>query len=328
MTKPVSGTHALVLHDGTVESDPFEIDLWDSRPPEQWHRVAEAELTLYQDPECGSAREVKGVALESHEGERTFIRVFPFNITFTPGAYVDWEWDPVPESVGRTWIKTAAGPKEVFSSSGLFAGAETHPTEAPRQHGFELRPKEVQLRPGMSIPVVAQDHYSDGIGRWRTVRAAHGITSDNPVVAFADDRGAVRAKKPGRAVIRGRSGALYDEMTVEVSTVAKGHAIEFLGGIQNPVGLATTTDSLIIVNQSDRIRRVNRDCLLEEVARIEVPARAQGLDTIATDPAENFWVRTLWDRAVLRLEAEGGYTRSFRIPLPEEAAAPMSIVCD
>lgn len=321
------GVHQVVVEDSGRRSQPFEVALWSEQPPENWHRVAAVDVPLYSDPELKELRAEKAVAIESHEGERVFRRVFPTRRSFNVGSYVSWEWD-LAATVGQSWVRSAEGSWLAFSSSGFFAGNETAPLHEPRLVRIETRPREVLLRPNTRSPLLVVGYHSDGVGLWRRVENQGAtLAVDDEDIAFVRREGAVYGKKGGQTRLTAQVGSTFASSEIRVASYPQFQVTEYLGGIQNPVGLAVAKHGFVITNQSEYIRGIAQAGHLVDLARVEIPMAGPGLDVIAVDGDDNIYVRTLWDRAVLRLDADKKYESSQRISLQERAHVPSALAC-
>jgi hypothetical protein len=293
---------------------------------DNWHIVEQADLRVFDAAEGGAAYPMRAVRLRSYEGGRPYARVFPAARTFQPGEYVSWDWD-MTSAVPEAWVETSSSHREyAWTSSASFAGKHLAKRSDAHLAELHLRPTAVRLRPGERAPVRVIAFYRDGPACWRkdvTAEAALA-TSDPDVLAVAGE--GLFAKRAGSTQLFARFGGLYAMAQVTVAAITTGTVVEWFGGHRRIVGLLQQPDGLLLALQRECLLRVRPDMGVEQVASVEMPdTSSTGLDTMAADPEGNLYVRTLWDRRVLKLSRRSNFSESAVVMTADGQSAVMAL---
>ena len=299
-----AGSHEVLLRDGARRSRPQPFAVLSEPLVTNWHRVLKTALPIYADAACTESRAEVAILLESLEGGKHHHRVFPTTSEAQPGDYVSWDWiggPPLPES----WIKLDGETYYAWTWSTLFAGLPTSPTEPERVTRIQLRPRRVQLRPGGCLPIRVLVSQTDGVASWDTPIASRiSVSSTDHDLAYVQNNRIIRAKKPGRCVVRADALEMHTEVEVVVAAYPRETVTEYLGGVQHPRDVAVRDGDLFVVDNSETIWTMSDHAGLSPFATVELPfLAASGLDQVAISPAGSVAVRDL-SKTAIRLYPE------------------------
>lgn len=306
----------LVVKEGRRRSRSFPFESQPPRRDANFHLVQGADLPLYASPAATGQRTERAVRLQSYEGGRRFIRYFPIRRAFNPGDYVDWTWD-MSGSVGESWTRGPSGDLVyAWTSAAFFDGKTIAHTAMARTIAVEIRPRNVQVRPGQKVPLRVIAYVADGPACWREdVTARAEIESLDVSVARLDQAAhALVAGVGGSTRLHARYDGRFDQIPVNVAALPSETVVEYLGGIRRVVNVVPHRDGALIAHQQDHLLLLRPDMSLEHIAYLAMPeTAATGLDSMATDPEGNIYVRSIWNGELLKVLYDGAFARSVRI---------------
>jgi hypothetical protein len=317
---------AIRLCEGRRMSAPVAFTPQPPAKDDNFQYVDEANVPIYDAPTAGTLRPRRAVRLHSYQGGRPFIQTFPAARPFAAGEYVSWDWS-LSETVPESWAERGGSRYYAWTGSALFAGNRIGTRGIPQLSEIQVRPGRIQLRQDDRCPVRVIAFYRDGPACWRedVTERASVRSMDSSVVLVTAELGLV-AKGAGQTEIRVSFEGLHARASADVAALASGTVTEWLGGYRRMVGLLFVGDDLFIAHQHDRLLVVRSSMKIDEIARVLVPENVpNGLDTFTAGPNRDLYVRTLWNREVLRLDHASGYTRSARVVTVAEHTAVMSL---
>ena len=317
----------LMAVNGRRRSQPFLLDYVPASGRDaNFHQVAEVGLTLFDTKSCVNARPQPGVVLRNYESGRFYLSFFPTAKQYSPGDYVDWQWDST-QVVQDSWLKRGKSVIRAFSSASVFAGDVVAHKGRERLSGIEIRPSRVRVRPGDRVPVRVFGFYSDGPASWRvdlTNRTTLEVTDNS--IATVGEKHVLTGLAPGITQLRAHIDELYDQTSVVVAPLAAGEVTEFISGFLNPVSMAVSVEGLLFTNRTPHVTVLSGDLDIRILTTLEVPETVSvGPDSITADASGNLYMRTLWDGSIIRLDRDGGYTKMIRIARAKPYTAFMGV---
>lgn len=315
----------LTLRDGHRHSREFRQDALPlPTTDDNFHQVAETELTVWADQSQSTLLPIKAVAISSREGMRSFVRFFPSGHLYQAGDYVTWDWD-MSKILGEAWIRRGGKLVLAWSSSAFFDGRVVANVAAPHLLRIEIRPERIRLAPDAMTPVRVITFTQDGPAVWREDKTGvAALTVADQDIAEVDS-GRIIGKRMGTTSLRAVIGTHVTEATIDVAPVIIGEPVPFLGGWKEVRRLARASTSILFTTGDDAIWALGDDCSVTEVLRLAVPESSPlGIDILAVGPKDELYLRSLWDGRVLRLRPDDGYKAADVFAEPHKGASYVS----
>jgi hypothetical protein len=313
------------VRDGDRWSKPVTLTL---RPQlladSNYHRVVEAEIELFSDAAGTKKIEgVRGVAIESNEGGRSFVRYFPTSQSYQAGQCIAMTFSSGP-GCGPAWRMDGNRFVEAWSSALCLDGPVLSAEGKPELQRIELRPQRIVSPLAEPTPTRVIAFYRDGAATWRqdVTDRAQLTVADTTLATLSN--AAIVGCKLGSTSLRAVYLDQFSSSSLDIAGRISGKKYEYLGGIREIREVCLLGDDLLFTTASDTIMRLHNGSLAI-LTRISMPKSASyGLKLLGVDDMANIFVHGLWNATTYILRPITSYQRFTRLPIPQSGQNIMS----